>query len=405
VLLVSLEEEESLLESLPRVGGKDQKMMIARRLAHHYPHYPYRSALCLGLDSANPKNNLWLMVSLGSAAVLDPWLRQLELAQYPLAAITTPILQGESYLRNFSSLPDPCLIIENGWSGTRLSLRKGKQLIFSRLISAETDWLAASRIQAERLLRYWVNHQLLPAGEQVPVIISAAALLESEVIQCWSNLDWFVLDRCLQQAVDESWYRTVALNPYRHQMASWRQRNYWLQQGVSYGLWFLSGLLFCSSLGIGLFSYQQAQSLLNHTLRYQQRAAEQRAQLARLQPQLQAMPLPLHVLKALVPPLDQALAPGSTCLQIFTQLGDALEAAPELRLLSLNWSAQSPHLLGIELEIGMEGESNPVVAETLLATLKKQGLLNPQMTSQQAADQPRRWQLRGAFPLTQGAAS
>ncbi|MDR3213322.1 MAG: hypothetical protein LBT71_05315 [Azoarcus sp.] len=169
--VADLADERHIVERLPRVSRADRRLLIARRLAQHFPDTPLTGATLL---PATPEDGLLAPVRLSALtrpALVVPWLEILgtagERGLVDVRPLTSVPFLLESWYRRQHTLPAQGLLLAFGAGGMRQVFFRNRRLAFSRVIPARsdalTDCLPVYRDELAQALA-WLSSQRLSDG-------------------------------------------------------------------------------------------------------------------------------------------------------------------------------------------------------------------------------------------------
>lgn len=147
-------EEEHIRDKVARLRPRDQKALLARRLARAFTRTPYRTALLQGRDHDDPPGQRVLFCALTNPDALNPLLAELRQARLPVAVVTSPALLCGPILQKLRpgvvAGAATMLVSRQGDGSLRLTFFRGTELAGSRLLR---NSVAAPPGDLERLLR------------------------------------------------------------------------------------------------------------------------------------------------------------------------------------------------------------------------------------------------------------
>jgi hypothetical protein len=356
-LLADLIEEDFQRLLLPHVGGRAGRELVRRKLRHLFRDTPYRHASIQGRDSAGRRDDRVLFCALTNPAIVAPWVALLEQQAIPLggiysASLLSAPLIGQLAIRQHRHL----LLVTQQTGGLRESYFDAGQLKFSRLMPATGRDGVAVGIAGEtnKTRQFLASIRLLARGDLLhTVIVAPAQQVETLRPQCVDGLDiayHFIemenaaarlglspvpgLAEPLLLALlgrDPPASHFVLPGPARFYLL-WRARRY-LHAGSAA---LLAGAVLW--LSVNLWGITGA-SNTTATLRSEAQTyeARYRARMAVLPP----APDRVQNMKAavLLDAMVAAQAPGPA--RMLEMLSAALDQAPQIRLLELNWNVRA----------------------------------------------------------------
>lgn len=171
-LLVDVQEEEQHVERLPRMGARDRRMLVKRRIEQRLreteftlvtPLAPVRAPWSLPSRARPSEDGLQslLVSAIRGGDALAPWLPALRGAERAIASMVSPALLAAAAARRIAQRADG-LLVSVAPGGLRQTLVLDGRLRFSRL-AASVDGRDADAVQAElaRTLQYLQMSQML----------------------------------------------------------------------------------------------------------------------------------------------------------------------------------------------------------------------------------------------------
>lgn len=97
-VLVDMTDEEHIRDVVARLGHRDQRALLERKLARVFPRTPFRAARVQGRNAGNPDENHALLSALTRPEPLRVLLERLADAKLPVAGVFSPSLLTELLL-------------------------------------------------------------------------------------------------------------------------------------------------------------------------------------------------------------------------------------------------------------------------------------------------------------------
>ncbi|TXH83435.1 hypothetical protein [Thauera aminoaromatica] len=397
-LLVDLPDETYQLDTLPVVGPRDRRQLIARRQAQLGLDTPYITHQPLGqsVDSraGGPPQEKILFAALNRPAALQTWLTAFEQGPRALDGVHLASHLAAALAPQLPDLPPLALLVWASPAGLRVSCLDGGRLRFSRLTPASTFagiglWQTCHD-EARRTHQYLVGQRAIDRTQTTPVYVLAhpqdhAAL--GSACPDSGELRFQAVDlpalarRCgLHSPIEDSDSLPLLLHlasRSRHlpQLAPFvRGRPRHLSvPATAFGV--LAASLLAVSLVItahNLFETnqlrQQADSALTESLAEEARTRARQAATPRL-------PLPGDALQADFTPLASLHPFGSSLTAFLHRLADALETLPGVELTALEWSLapdtpQPGATAIVELRLPASPNARPDLIPHVLTTLR-----------------------------------
>ena len=383
-LLVDLPSETLYSQTIPAVGGRDRRALLAR-LADQHTVATLRSVTVQGREQragAAPTERV-LIAGIEDPSTLQPWLEDLRASATPLASITSPTLLGGLLLQRLGAELGAVLLLSPQAGGAlRQSYYRDGQLHFSRLSPTPVELSPRQHIGAhiEDTLHYLRGQAQLSVDQ--PLKILALGDLDdprARTDSTTSNLTPIDLDTSppspsttgatsTANALDIEWIspRRLALDLglaadtlqasapqivakiFTHLLLSQRRP----PPHYASGEWLAPLRLrrndrLCATAGLvaltlgsalACVDYLASQSIQRQTAALQTALQQQREQLS----QQPALPLPSDRIAPLIAALqwrrDCTKTPPLTGV---AQLAEHLTAQPQIELLQLNWRSPS----------------------------------------------------------------
>ena len=166
VLLVDVIEEEFDLETIPKLGARDRKALIARRRDRKYRRTPYRASEYLGKAGHNSDEGQVVHSAITNGDLLAPWMGVILKHRVALAGVySTPMMAPKLFSRLFSVSGPALFVAPHQDSKLRqVYIRNGSLLTgrLSRAPSPDDDGYANFIVtEAQRSRRYLERMRLL----------------------------------------------------------------------------------------------------------------------------------------------------------------------------------------------------------------------------------------------------
>jgi hypothetical protein len=175
-VLVDVIDEEHVRDTVARIGGRDQRALVARKLARAFPRTPFRSAQPQGRNPRNPDEDRVLLTALTKPAELRALLDRCAAARVPVAGVFSPALLAHRLLDADTLAGDAVLLATRQGDGSvRHSFFRQGALAGSRLLrqAAAGDAQRAVR-QLEESLRYFDPAYAADAARPLRVLLPPA---------------------------------------------------------------------------------------------------------------------------------------------------------------------------------------------------------------------------------------
>ena len=396
-LLTDLPDETYQLETLPLVGQRDRRQLIARRQAQLRLDTPYITHQSLGRGSeaqaGGPRHEKILFAAINRPATLQAWLASLQQNQRALDGLHMAAHLAAALAAQLPGLPPLALLVWTSPAGLRISLLDGGQLRFSRLspasITASAEGWQTCHDEARRTHHYLAGQRAIDRNQSTPVYVLAhpqdhAAL--GRACPDTAELHFRAIDlpalarRCgLHSPMDDSDSLPLLLH-----LASRSRHLPQLAPSVGRGprhlpdpataLDVLAASLLAISLVItthNLLETSRLQQLADSALT-ESLAEEARAR--SLQGTTPRLPLPGEILQADSARLAALQPFGASLTTFLHRLADALETLPGVELSTLEWSLapdtpQPGATAVIELRLPASPSPRPDLIQHVITTL------------------------------------
>ncbi|GAB2838699.1 hypothetical protein GCM10027277_01990 [Pseudoduganella ginsengisoli] len=358
-LLADLVEEDFHRLLLPHARGRAGRNLLARRLQQHYRETPYRRAAMQGRqpehEGGGRRDDIVLMSALTNPATVQQWTEALTLVQAPVAGIWSAALLYEGVPQALGFTQPHILLVTWQSCGMRQSYFRDGQLKFSRLAPAQAECAA----ETARTRQFLVSAHLLERDDMLHAIIvthdDAIAPLSEQCISSTETTFHFVplaiaLERCGADAGGAE-ATMLADTVLLHVLARTLPRSHYPcgADARYFRLWQARVSLYASALvvaacalvwtGLNLWAYADANvsaaTLAEETRHF---TARYRSAMAPVGPTA----APTADMRAAVL-VDRLLADqGPAPLDMLSQLSGALDRAPQVQLVALNWQVEPP---------------------------------------------------------------
>ncbi|WP_063896380.1 hypothetical protein [Massilia antarctica] len=358
-LVADLVEEDFQRCLLPHVGGYSGRSLVERRLAHAFRDTPFRHADIQDRDSEGRRDDHTVFSALTNAAMVQPWVAVMEQNRIPLAGLYSAAHLSARLVRRMGMAQHHLLLIAAQGGGLRQSYFQGPYLKFSRLtvLAAHDDVVDATALETAKMRQFLTSTRLLGRGEMLHVVVLApparvAALEERceddpELAFHFIDIDSACARLKLGGDVDTAEQLLLGLLG-RDSLPSQYPPG---AAGRFYQIWRARLALNCASAAIGLAGAIWLLAGVWGGVRDGGEAARLLAEAAQLDARYRAImatlpPTPARSanMKAAVQ-LDRLLgATAPAPAPLVAQVSRALERAPAIRLLALDWQVQQPAL-------------------------------------------------------------
>ena len=201
-LVVDVVEEDYHQDTIPYLGRKDRRLVLARKLGQRYRDTSLTLSMSLGYEQSERRNEKVLYAAFSSTQQFQPWLSALEQKECCLAGIYSTALLAPAVIRSAGLKSPRCLLVSVQGTGLRQSYVEDGKIRFSRvgrLNLENTESVAATCAgESARLQQYLVTMRLLPtAATPIDVMVLAAGKYHaalSEACRSSEVLRYHVID-------------------------------------------------------------------------------------------------------------------------------------------------------------------------------------------------------------------
>lgn len=401
-LLVDLPDESYHLETLPAVGRRDRRQLIARRQAQLQLDTPYITHHSLGRSAEAPTGGVpgekIVFSALHRPATLQPWLAVFQHAGRAIDGLgMTAHLAPELAARLAASLPaglpPTALLVWTSPAGLRVCCLDGGRLRFSRLtpagnLAGAESWQAC-RDEVRRTHQYLVGQRAIDRGQPTPVFVLAHPREHGAMASACPDtgeLRFQAVDlpelaaRCgLQSALEDSDSLPLLL----HLASRSRQQPQLAPPGLrrprqlpapATMIGILAASLLAMSLVIAAGRLLEAHRLRQEAATLLGESLAEEARATRLRDATPPLPLPGDALGADFAQLAALQPFEKTPTAFLLRLAKALDALPGVELAALEWSLSregpSPAVSAtIELQLPAAPPSRPDLIPQVTATI------------------------------------
>lgn len=154
---VDVVEEDYRLETLPHTRGQDRAELLGRRLRQTYRSTPYVSAVLLGRETEQRRDDRYLFMALTEVGGVEPWVKAVMERGLPVEGIFPVPAVMASGTRALALATGPTLVVSRHTAGLRQTFLDQGRFRFSRLTplrgaaDEESDAALAAEILNTRL--------------------------------------------------------------------------------------------------------------------------------------------------------------------------------------------------------------------------------------------------------------
>lgn len=179
-LLANVADEGHAYETIPFLHGPDRQTLISRKIGQHFQGTSLATAISLGYEKTQRKNEKLLFAALTNPAHFEPWLQRLDSAEIALSGIYSVAQLGGLLLKKLGLGGSRCLLLSMQDHSIRSSYLADGQAHFSRMAPLTDSSIAgiASTFATEsgKLHQYLIGQRLIGRDEALPAFIVAHPL-------------------------------------------------------------------------------------------------------------------------------------------------------------------------------------------------------------------------------------
>lgn len=327
-LLADLADEAMLLDSIPRLRGRDRQTLIARKLGQHFPSSTLRLAVSLGHEKSTHHRETLGLSAFTEAGDFAPWLDQIAANDSQLVGLYSVSQLLPGVLAQLGQRAPHCLFLQQGEEVRRETFLRDGQVHFCRIIAAAPGHAAGLAQEAVQLQHYLLKQQRIARGEALPVFILAAQ-------DNAATPAGLVLQLPAGHTQTRLFLDALAEHPPAAQFASPAQRRAFTLARIRRAASTLATLVLLGSLPLAAGNFASAQRLRTEAGQWRDKAAAlQRDAL----PVAAAQPAALrHITERYAELIRQQRQPTGAYLK----LSRALDQHPDIHLESLDWQADA----------------------------------------------------------------
>jgi len=356
-LVVDVVEEDYHQDSIPALGRKDRRQVLARKLGQRYRDTSLTLSMSLGYEKSERRNEKVLYAAFSNTQQFQPWLSALEQKECRLAGIYSTALLAPAVIRGAGLKLPRCLLVSVQATGLRQSYVEDGKVRFSRvgrLNLENTAGVAAScASESARLQQYLVTMRLLPtAATPIDVMVLAAGKYHAAITQACRDsevLHYHVIDADKQCGAtglknfppetpcDALFLHAAGVAAPAEQFAQERHLHYYRLWQISRALYATglaaaaAGLLFAGVLLLDIYSLRgQIQS---DQTQFQALSAEY----ARLTATFPPAPTSTENLKTTIKQFRMLQAQTASPADLFVEISKALNAFPQVEIERIQW--------------------------------------------------------------------
>jgi hypothetical protein len=356
-LVVDVVEEDYHQDTIPFLGRKDRRQVLARKLAQRYRDTSLALSLSLGYDQGERRNEKILYASFSNTQQFQPWLAALEQSEIRLVGVYSTALLAPPLIKSAGIKGPRCLLVSVQTTGLRQSYVEDGKIRFSRVgrlnLEDAAGVAAACAGESARLQQYLVTMRMLPAANTpIDVMVLAAGQYQAALADaCRStealrfklvNADTLCRAGGLRAfpadaACDASFLHAAAANTPKEQFAQEQDRHH-------YHLWQLSNGLYAAGLAMlaaGIL-YAGVDFYSAYGLREQIRIDQSRfdalsAEYARVTATFPKTPTSTENLKTTIKQYQMLVAQTASPAFLLLEISKILAAFPQVEVERIEW--------------------------------------------------------------------
>ncbi len=391
-VLVDSVDEDYRTESLPHVQGPARAALVMRKLRQAFRNAQFAGAWRQARDTAGRRDDRYLFAALTDHEWLVPWLSVLQRERVPLVGVTPMAMACQHLLARLRAPEAHVLMACRLHNSLRLSYYQDGMLRFSRLIAGETPTQlpggAADEIAKTQL--YLIGQRILPRDVRLHVLLldptaqldPAFTALGADPAFSVRRVDVAEVARALR-IPDDFLLATPDIVPLaaiagkplrlnlapaaalqRYSLFRWQRSLQAVAGGIA-----LAGLVATAVLWLHAESLRER----THQLDLETRQINARYEaIARTFPRQDIAPEQLAQTVAVARTLE---APGSDPLTMMTRVSAALDAAPDIALESLAWTAGAPTSTVADAAIRLDAALAPFDGNYRVAMQRIEGFM------------------------------
>ena len=176
-LVINLAEEGFLQETIPFLQKRDREAVIARKLSQLFYATTYSTAVSLGFEKTQRKDERLLFAALTASTTIDPWVAALGDARVPIAGILSLPFLGENLLKKLKVEDERCILLTAQDQSIRETYFERGRLHFSRLSPLANTSIGGMAqgfaTEAVKLQQYLLSQRLISRNQVLRAIVVA----------------------------------------------------------------------------------------------------------------------------------------------------------------------------------------------------------------------------------------
>ncbi len=361
-ILVDVIEEEFAADFIPKLGLRDRKSLMQRRLQKRFPRTGYRLSSYTGNKPGSTDEAMIVNSAISNHELLDPWMQVMLRHRLPVTGIFSVPLMAPALLSRFYKHPEPTLFLtqHQGDKLRQVFMRKGS-VQSARLSQSpgfeDPEYAEFVLTEINRSRNYLERMRLVSSMEQLEVCMIADKSLAEKLMQLAESrgpirfhfIDPDIAARRIGLRHDlcrdrmESLYLVHALRkrPSRSYAVNGESQFWHLRRlrhaliGVS-----MAAAVTCSMLGAWYFV--DSWTLRQEAVRIEQQLAQLTESYRRENEQFDPIKADSHEMKFAVDTGDFILSNRLPVPWVMQQVGLVMGDFPDIQVRGLGWTADAP---------------------------------------------------------------
>ncbi len=361
-LVIDVIEEDYHQDTIPALGRKDRKQLLARKLAQRYRDTSLTLSLSLGFEKAERRNEKILYASFSNTQQFQPWLTALAHSDVRLVGVYSTALLAPALIKGAGIKAQRCLLVSAQQTGLRQSYVEDGNIRFSRVgrvnLGDVAAVAAACAAESARLQQYLVTTRQLPAvNTPIDVMVLAPGKYQAALAQaCRStetlrfnlvNADTQCRDRGLARfpadaPCDALFLHAAASNAPSQQFAREQQRHHYHLRQIGKALYATGTALLALGLLVALVQLFDAYRLRGEIQTDQTRFDALSAEYARVTATFPKTPTSTENLKTTIKQYGILQAQTASPAYLLQEIGKVLAAYPQVEIERIEWHVGKP---------------------------------------------------------------
>lgn len=360
-VLIDVIEEEFASDTIPKLGARDRAALVRRRMQRKFPRTPYRLPVYHGKASGNSDAALVIHSAISNHELLDPWLQTILRHEIPLTGIfSVPLMAAELIGHLHTTSARAMIVTQHQQYKLRQVFLQNGHVQSARLSQSpaldDEEYPQFLLTEIGRSRRYLERSRLLTSVEQLDVYVVAASSLAERILnraQTSSPLRMHFIkpdvaaqrlgiSSELQQDKLETLYLALSFRRQpKHSYAVSGESRFWQMRRLRHALIGASVAVaaVCSVLS-GLY-LSDAWLLQKRSTDIENQLTQLTATFRRENEQFDPIKADSHEMKLAVDTGDFILSNRLPVPWVMQQLGFVMGNYPDIKIMSLGWSAES----------------------------------------------------------------